>query len=139
LSDGALRQRGESAYRWQVRGELLVASKQKTDRYCFDKAHLADSDWLVSLETAVIYCYYKVFSMAQQRARVAVEKAPDAYFAWYVLGMCQSKLGFEKAAQDSLQHCLELCPRHSEAMSLLAGLQRPHWPLAGLFGRLLGR
>ncbi len=80
LSDGALRQRGESAYRWQVRGELMVAGKQRTDRHCFDKAQLADSDWLVPLESAIIYCYYNVFSMAQQRAQAAVEKAPDAYY-----------------------------------------------------------
>ena len=57
LSDAALRQRGESAYRWQVRGELLVAGKDNTHRYCFDKAQLAETDWLVPLESALIYCY----------------------------------------------------------------------------------
>lgn len=139
LSDGALRQRGESAYRWQVRGELMVAGKQRTDRHCFDKAQLADSDWLVPLETAIIYCYYKVYSMAQQRAQVAVEMAPEAYYAWYLLGACQAKLGFDTAACGSLQHCLELCPRHAEAMSRLSELERPRWPLSRLLGRLMGR
>jgi tetratricopeptide (TPR) repeat protein len=139
LSDGALRHRGESAYRWQVRGELMVAGRQRADRHCFDKAQLADSDWLVPLETAIIYCYYKAYSLAQQHAQQAVEKAPQAYYAWYLLGACQSKLGFDTSARVSFQHCLAICPRHAEAMSRLAELERPRWPLSGLFGRLLGR
>jgi tetratricopeptide (TPR) repeat protein len=137
LSDGSLRQRGESAYRWQVRGELMLSGRQRTDRHCFDKAQLADNDWLVPLETALIYCYYKGFGMAQQRAQLAVEKAPDAYYAWYLLGLCQTKLGFDSSARVSFQHCLELCPRHAEALSRMAELERPRWPLAGLFGRLI--
>jgi tetratricopeptide (TPR) repeat protein len=139
LSDGSLRQRGESAYRWQVRGELMVSGRQRTDRHCFDKAQLADSDWLVPLETAIIYCYYKVFNMAQQRAQLAVEKAPDAYYAWYLLGVCQSKLGFDTLSRASFQHCLQLCPRHADALSRLSELERPRWPLAGLLGRFIGR
>jgi tetratricopeptide (TPR) repeat protein len=135
LSDGALRQRGESAYRWQVRGELVVASKDKTDRHCFDKAQVVDNHWLVPLESALIYAYYKFHSKAQQRAQAAIEKAPDAHYAWYVLGLCQSKLGFETAAVNSLRRCLELCPRHAESLSLVADLERPK----GLLGRLAGR
>jgi tetratricopeptide (TPR) repeat protein len=138
LSDGALRQRGESAYRWQVRGELLVAGKDHTDRYCFDKAQLADSDWLVSLESAIIYCFYKVFSLAQQRAQQAVERAPHAYYAWSVLGNCQAKLGFDSSARGSFQRCLELCPRHAAAMSGLAELDRSQWSLRGMLNKLRG-
>lgn len=139
LSDAALRQRGESAYRWQVRGELVIAGKQHKDRHCFDKAQVADHDWLVPLESALIYCHYAVYSMAQQRAQMAVEKAPIAYYPWYVLGLCQSKLGFDTSAITSFNRCLDLCPRHAEALSQLAELKRPHWPLmrrlSGLFKR----
>jgi Tfp pilus assembly protein PilF len=77
--------------------------------------------------------------MAQQRAQLAVEKAPQAYYAWYVLGNCQAKLGFDSSARASFQHCLELCPRHGDAMARVAELERPRWPLSGLFGRLMGR
>jgi tetratricopeptide (TPR) repeat protein len=139
LSDGAMRQRGESAFRWQVRGELMVAGKEKTDRHCFDKAQLADSIWLVPLESAIIYLFYKVYSKAQQRAQHAVEKAPDAYHAWYVLGLCQSKLGFDKSAIESFRRCIELCPRHADSLTQLGDLERPHWPFARIFGRLIGR
>jgi tetratricopeptide (TPR) repeat protein len=139
LSDGSLRQRGESAYRWQVRGELMLSGRQRTDRHCFDKAQVTDGDWLVPLETAVIYCYYKGYGMAQQRAAMAVEKASDAYYAWYVLGMCQSEMGFDTSARVSFQRCLELCPRHADALSRVAELERPRWPLSGLLGRLMRR
>ena len=74
LSDGALRQRGESAYRWQVRGELIVVGKERTDRHCFDKAQLADSDWLVPLESALIYVFYKVFSKASSVPKPPLKK-----------------------------------------------------------------
>jgi Flp pilus assembly protein TadD len=70
---------------------------------------------------------------------MAVEKAPDAYYAWYLLGVCQTQLGFDTSARVSFQHSLELCPRHAEAMSRLSELERPRWPLSGLFGRLMGR
>ncbi len=57
LIDGAMKVRGDSAYNWQVRGELMLALKQKTDRHCFDKAQISSSDSLVPLETAQIYIY----------------------------------------------------------------------------------
>ncbi|MGO8751501.1 MAG: tetratricopeptide repeat protein [Thermoguttaceae bacterium] len=52
LSDGSLQQTGQSAYRWLVRGEIMVAARQDMDRHCFDKAQELDSDWLVPLEAA---------------------------------------------------------------------------------------
>jgi tetratricopeptide (TPR) repeat protein len=139
LSDGALRQRGESAYRWQVRGELVVAGKQRNDRYCFDKAQLADKDWLVPLESALIYMHYSNHSMAQQRAQMAVEKAPQAYYPWYVLGLCQTKLGFDSAALSSFNRCVQLCPRHDDALSRIRELETPQWPFSRLWSRLRGR
>ena len=139
LSDGALRQRGESAYVWQVRGEIVLAGKQNTDRHCFDKAQIADNDWLVATESALIYMFYKVFSKAQQRVQAAVERAPDAYYAWYLLGVCQSELGFDTSAQRSFQRCLELCPRHADAMHRVTTLQRPQWPFRRMLRRLTGR
>jgi tetratricopeptide (TPR) repeat protein len=139
LSDGALQQTGESAYQWQVRGELMVARKGRTDRHCFDKAQLADRDWLVPLETGLIYCFYKAFSKGQGRLQQAVEGAPDAYYAWYQLGCCQTKIGLAHAAGQSFHRCLELCPRHVEAGQRLAELDRPQWPFVRVFRRLMGR
>lgn len=139
LSDGALRQRGETSYRWQVRGEIMVSGKDRTDRHCFDKAQVADGDWLVPLESAMIYNFYRVYSKAQQRAQIAVEKAPDSYHAWYVLGLTQANSGFSSPATNSFRRCLELCPRHAEAMAKLAEVERGGWPFGRIVGRLFGR
>ncbi|NOX55394.1 MAG: hypothetical protein GXP27_13340, partial [Planctomycetes bacterium] len=86
LSDGALQQSGQSAYRWIVRGELMVAGKQSVDQHCFDKARQLDSDWLVSLEIALIYLYYDTPSPALIHARRAVHSAPHQHYPWYIQG-----------------------------------------------------
>jgi tetratricopeptide (TPR) repeat protein len=138
-SDAALRQKGESGYRWLVRGEIMVAGKQATDLHCFDKAQQADDDWLVPLEAALIYLYYGIPSKAHLRARRAVERAPDVHYAWYVQGLCQSQLGFRSGARASMQRCLELCPRHMDAQRKLTELNERQWPLIETLRRLIGR
>ena len=59
VSDAALAAQGRSAVRWMARGEWMLASRQQLDRHCFDKAQQVDADWLVPLETALIYRYYR--------------------------------------------------------------------------------
>ena len=59
LCDGSLQQPGQSAYRWLVRGEIMVAARQNMDRYCFDKAQeagrrLARSPWRLPASTYTI-------------------------------------------------------------------------------------
>ena len=56
LCDGSLQQAGQSAFRWLVRGEIMVAAGQNMDRYCLDKAQELDTDWLVPLEAAGSNC-----------------------------------------------------------------------------------
>jgi tetratricopeptide (TPR) repeat protein len=138
LCDGALRQEGQSAYRWTVRGELMIRAKGDIDRHCFDKAVLIDPDWLVPLEIALVYLYYKVPSKALLRARQAVEKAPESSYCWYVQGVCQMKLEFEDQARKSLQRCLELSPNHTEAGRRLAELKQRGWSLGRSLRRWFG-
>lgn len=121
--DGAMSQPGNSGYRWTVRGELLLAGKQSTDRHCFDKALQIDDDWLVATEIALIYLDYNQPSNAQNRARVGVERAPDSPYAWYVVGLCQSKLGLHDQARRSFNTCLELSPGHRGAEEKLQALR----------------
>jgi tetratricopeptide (TPR) repeat protein len=123
LCDGALQQTGQSAYRWIVRGELMVARRQATDQHCFDKAQQLDADWLVPAETALVYAYYRNPSRALMRARRACEIAPDQYYAWLLQARCQRDLGLNSQAQQSLRHCLDLCPGHGEAQRLLTEVQ----------------
>jgi tetratricopeptide (TPR) repeat protein len=137
--DGALKQAGQSAYRWIVRGEILLAGRQTTEQHCFDKAQQVDSDWLVPLEIALVYLYYGNPNKALMRARRAVELGSDRYYAWFIQGRCQEELGFGDQAARSFQSCLELCPGHLEARRRLENLRgswfSPGRWLRGLFRR----
>jgi len=138
LSDGALKQGGQSAYRWMVRGEILVVGRQAADQHCFDKAQEVDSDWLVPLEIALVYLFYGNPSRAHLRARRAIELGPDQYYAWFVQGRCQQELGLKEQAKQSFRHCLELCAGHTEAKRRLWELERS-WSSPGRWLRNLFR
>jgi tetratricopeptide (TPR) repeat protein len=139
LCDAALRQEGQSAYRWIVRGELLVRGRENLDRHCFDKAVHLDPDWLVPLEIASLYLYYKLPSKALARARQAVEKAPDSALCWYRAGSCEMELGLDRQAEKSFRHCLEVSPTHLEAGRRLAEMRNRGGFLTRGLRRLLGR
>jgi Tfp pilus assembly protein PilF len=136
ICDGALRQPGSSSYRWLVRGEIMVATRQDVDRHCFDKAQQLDPDWLVPLEAALAYLHHGQPSLAVGRARTAVEKAPDQYYAWYVQGLAQFRSNLERPARESFQRCLDLCPRHVEAQQRLAEMAARGWSLGRIMRRL---
>jgi tetratricopeptide (TPR) repeat protein len=137
LCDGALHQDGQSAYAWMVRGEIMLATKQSTDLHCFDTAQRFDRDWLIPLEIALIYLHYRVPSKALTRVRRAVEDMPESYYAWYVQGLCQERLAFDKQARKSYQRCLELCPRHADADRQLREMQQSPWSFFRMVRRLL--
>ena len=139
LCDGSFQQSGQSAYRWMVRGEIMTCTGQDKESYCFDKAQETDRDWLVSLEIALIYLYYKKPGKALPRIRNAVELGSESYHSWYVQGCCQSKLGFISQAKQSFGHCLELCPHHVDAGQKLIGLDRRIWSPLGMLRRLFKR
>ena len=132
------------AYRWQVRGELVIVSKQKNDRYCFDKAQIADKDWLVPLESALIYTTTRSSNLGQQRAQMAVEKAPQAYYPWYVLGALPDETRFRSRLPSlaltpvcSSVRGMRMRDRGSPSSNVRSG--RLHACLADSMGRLVGR
>lgn len=122
LVDGAMSAAGKSAFRWQVRGEVLLANRQSVEEHCFAKARQIDADWLVPLETALIYRHYKIPSKAVTQARLATDAAPDQAYAWFVRGAAERALDQTRAAQKSFEHCLQLSPNHQEARTHLAEL-----------------
>jgi tetratricopeptide (TPR) repeat protein len=139
LADAALRQEGSSAYRWMVRGELLAMSRDEVDRHCFDKAVGIDRDWLVPLESALIYQHYEQQSKGLLRARQAVEMSPQSFYAWFVQGQCEQALGFDRQAEESYRRVLELSPRHVEASRKIAEIANQGWSLSKGLRRLIGR
>ncbi len=122
--DAAMSQPGQSAYRWTVRGELLLAGRQSTERHCFDKALQTDGDWLVPVNIALIYLEYRQPSNALNRARTGTERDPGAAYAWYVQGVCQAELGLDGPSAKSLRTCLELSPGHRDAEDRLQALRQ---------------
>ena len=139
VSDAALQQSGTSAYRWLVRGELLIREPRNVERICFDRAVQADADWLVSLEIALVYLHYDCASKGLERVRRAVQQAPDRPYAWYVQGLCQQELGFSEPARQSFSRVLELAPGHLEADRRLMELDQSGWGVTRLFRRLWGQ
>ena len=116
----------------------MLATKQDIDSHCFDKAQQLDRDWLVPLESAMIYAHYDVASKSQARARVAMEAAPDKFYCWFVYGGAQQSLGLRRQAKESYEQCLKLCPRHVEATKQLETLVGGGFltrAVRGLFGR----
>jgi tetratricopeptide (TPR) repeat protein len=139
LCDAALKQEGQSAYRWMARGELMIAGRDEVDRHCFDKAIQTDPDWLVPLEIALIYLEHGAPSKGHLRARQAVEKAPQSFYCWFVQGRCEQELALDRQAEQSFRRCLELSPRHVEAGRRLDELLEQPWSLKRSIRRLLGR
>jgi tetratricopeptide (TPR) repeat protein len=137
--DLSMAQSGQSAYRWVVRGELMVAARQDMDRYCFDKALQTDPDWLVPYEVAGIYTHYHQPSKAVVYVRKAAGLCPDNDAVWFRQAACEAELGFEAAARKSLHRCLELSPNHTDAQQMLARLERRGWSLGRTLRRLFGR
>ena len=135
MSDGALKQSGQSAYRWVVRGELMLAAKQPVDQHCFDKALQIDANWLVAAEIALIYLFYRNASRALLRARNACETAPDQPLAWLLQARCQHAVGLDNQARRNLQTCLELHPGHEEARELLARIDTSRFSSVGRWFR----
>jgi tetratricopeptide (TPR) repeat protein len=138
LADGAMSAVGKSAYRWQVRGEVLLANRQSVEEHCFAKARQLEADWLVPLETALIYQHYKVPGKALVNARQATELAPDHAYAWYLRGSLEAELDQSAAARKSFEHCLQLSPHHQLAQAQLAELAGGSSLLHRLL-RMLGR
>jgi tetratricopeptide (TPR) repeat protein len=137
LCDAALAQPEPSAYRWIVRGELMVAGKDNIDRHCFEKAVQLDHDWLVPLEIARIYLHYRLPSKALTRIRQTLEKAPDNAYCWFVQSQCEEELGLTDRALISLKRCLEIVPGHVEAQRRWQALARQGWSLKGSLRRVL--
>ena len=139
LNDGAIRQEGLSAYRWMVRGELMLAGKQDMEAHCFDKAQQIDADWLVPLEIGLIYLHYGKPGKALNRIRRAVQAEPDQYHLWYVQGLCQMKTGFDQQAKQSFERCLDLCRGHADSLSRMRELENQSWSPVSFFRRLFNR
>jgi tetratricopeptide (TPR) repeat protein len=139
ICDNAMAQPGESAYRWTVRGEIMVSGRQDTDRFCFDKACQADADWLAPFEIAAVLLYYRRPGKGLIYARRAADLSPESASVWFRRAECEAELELNDAACRSLRRCLELSSRHIDADLMLHRIEHQHWSPIRLFRRLFRR
>ena len=67
MCDAALLQSNTTAYRWQVRGEVMIGAGSDVDRHCFDKAVQAIPIGWCRSEIAKAYLYHGYPSKALGR------------------------------------------------------------------------
>ncbi|HWL94569.1 MAG TPA: hypothetical protein VNT79_13685 [Phycisphaerae bacterium] len=130
-SDGAMQSPGSSAWRWEVRGEVLMARGDGHFDVCFQKAlEEPDADWFDRVIIARIYSYYRRAASAMQYLQAALEMAPAQAYSWYELGTAQQALGLLGAAQTSYERCLELrsdCREADAALRALGSISFGQW------------
>jgi len=139
FSDTAMEERGDAAYVWLARGDVLLARKESRADYCFEKALLlAPREWVVAWLGARVRYFYKQFALAVKLLQQAVELNTTHFVVWLELGRCQQALGLAGPARHSFEQARQLNPNCQEARLALMGLSSMGlgaW-LRGLWRRL---
>ncbi len=126
--DGAMTVPGSSPWRWQVRGEVLLAVGQSHYDECFQKALTEPAaDWFDRVIVAGVYLFHKRATNALQYLRQALELQPTHGYIWYLQGHAQLALGFASAAETSYRRCLEFRPDYREARDALRNITQTSW------------
>ena len=138
-SDASLQAPGNSPWRWQVRGEVLLAREQKHFEDCFQKAVLeVAADWFDYVVVARIYYFYNRITNALGYLTKALEAEPAHGYIWFQMGNCQKALALDAAASNSYLRCLDLKPDYREAEQALTALAAGR-PLLSRLGAFLRR
>lgn len=141
-SDGAIQAAGTSPWRWEVRGEVLLARGDRQFDLCFQKA-LEDlaADWFDRVMISRIYRFYGRYASAMNYLQQAIELAPTKAYSWFEIGECQRSLGLIGVAQTSYKRCLELrpdCREADDALGAIDSVSFSDW-VRSLFSRWSGR
>lgn len=133
-SDASILQKGEAAFLWVARGDVLLARKERRADYCFEKAlRLAPKDWFVAWLAARARQYYGQFAAAMKLLREALEWDGTRGVVWLGLGQCQEVLGLIGPARVSFAQARQLNAECREASLALVRLDNK-----GLGARLGG-
>jgi len=120
FSDAAIEERGDSAYIWLARGDVLLARKESLADYCLDKAmQLAPKSWFVAWLAARIRFFYRKLAQALKMMELAVEWNPGHFLVWLERGRCQESLGMLTAAEASFTQACQLNPECAAAINEL--------------------
>ena len=124
FSDAAIEERGDTAYIWLARGDVLFARKESLAEYCLEKAMaIAPKNWLVAWLSARIHFYYRQFARALKAMEQAVEWNPGHFLVWLERGRCQQSLGLLGPAETSFTQARQLNP---DCLAAKDGLDQIH-------------
>jgi len=119
-SDASMQASGSSAFRWQVRGEALLANGEKTYDACFKRAVTEPkSSWFDRVLIAYVFLFYNKAAAALESAKEALDLEPASGYAWYTLGICHESLGSHSAAISSMKRCLDLKQDYRPALDAI--------------------
>lgn len=117
LSDASLEQKGESAYRWRARGDVLLSRRDRNEEFCFSKALAAAgaADAWEPLAVGRVYLHHEKWAAAVRHLEAAVDRNRQSAFAWLELGRGLEKLGLADRARQALRNARELDPTRAGA------------------------
>lgn len=122
-SDASIEARGDTAYVWLARGDVLLARKEARADYCFEKAMLvAPRNWFVAWLAARVRFYYRQFALALKAAEQAVQLNAGHFVVWLEFGRCQHALGLLGPARTSFEQARQLNPRAAQVNAAMAHL-----------------
>ncbi|HAB18733.1 MAG TPA: tetratricopeptide repeat protein [Verrucomicrobiota bacterium] len=138
FSDASLEERGDTAYIWLARGDVLLARKEKLADHCFERARsLAAGAWWVTWLAARVRYYYGQFAAALKQAQQAAAQDAGQFVVWVLLGDCQLALGLSDAARVSWTQGQQLEPGSRSLTERLLALRQRSWLQKG-WGKLRG-
>ena len=127
LSDAAVAARGDTAYIWLARGDVLMARGERRAESCFERALGMATDWLVAWLVSRIHHHYGKWAAALKYAQRAVDQGAAHAACWVQIGRCQSALGLIGPAQTAFEQARQLDPDCPNAERGLHSLTHVGW------------
>jgi tetratricopeptide (TPR) repeat protein len=110
-SDAAIEERGDTAYVWLARGDVLLARSEKRADFCFEKAlSFSPTNWVFHWLASRIHFFYQKFSVGLKLAQQALALNAGQSVVWLQLGRCQMALGLAVPARNSFDQARQLRP-----------------------------
>jgi tetratricopeptide (TPR) repeat protein len=126
VSDASVAAPGSSAYRWIVRGEVMLCENQPLAKDCFRRA-LAEpeSGWFERVTIARCCLHWSHPTAAVEYATEAVGMRPGHHYPWFVLGEAQRALGLSGQAYESFQRSVQIHPKGPARLAQQSLISRP--------------
>lgn len=122
-SDNAVSKDNVGPRVWLARAEVLMQRKSRVAEECVSKAisMAGESADIIRLEAGCLLRRYGRYTTGQECLKEAVRDFPKSALAWYELGCCQAKMGFDQA-KVSLDQSIQLRPHWQRAEAAISAV-----------------